>query len=105
MSLSNRNNYFPFLRKLLSSFRETRPDEAVPPGKKFIRMELPEKTNFGGRKSPSTDHVMEKKADKPELKPLDIKIDAEDSVPAGWKMTKFEDDLDVLLTSPQVRNL
>ena len=49
--------------------------------------------------------MMEKKADKPELKPLDIKIDAEDSVPAGWKMTKFEDDLDVLLTSPQVKTL
>ena len=46
---------------------------------------------------------MEKKADKPELKPLVNKIDTEDSVPAGWKMTKFEDDLDVLLTSPQVR--
>ena len=89
----------------MSSFRETRPDEAVPPGKKFIRMELPDKTNFGGRKSPSTDHMMEKKADKPELKPLDIKINAEDSVPAGWKMVKFEDDLDVLLTSPQVITL
>ena len=105
MCLSNRNNYFQFCRKLLSSFRETRPDEAVPPGKKFIRMELPEKTNLGGRKSPSTDDVMEKKADKPELKPLDNKIDAEDSVPAGWKMSKFEDDLDVLLISPQVRTL
>ena len=89
----------------MSSFRETRPDEAVPPGKKFIRMELPEKTNFGGRKSPSAEHVMEKKADKPELKLLDNKIDAEDSVPAGWKMTKFESDLDVLLISPQVRTL
>ena len=60
---------------------------------------------------------MEKEAGKSEVNPDDspIELDGmpaglkiensvkiEDSVPAGWKIEKFANDLDLLLTSPQV---
>ena len=43
---------------------------------------------------------MEKEAGKSEENPV---MDAEDSVPAGWKIAKFTSDLDLLLTSPQAK--
>ena len=89
------------------SFRETRPDEPVPPGRKFMRMELPAgRTSPTGRKSPNGEISVEKEAGKSELNPVDSQpvLDAEDSVPAGWKIAKFGSDLDLLLTSPQVTN-
>ena len=84
---------------ILSSFRETRPDDPVaPPGRKFMRMELP------ARKSQNSNISLETTERKLEIEPEKnlVKLAAEDSVPAGWKMEKFGSELDVLLTSPQV---
>ena len=69
-----------------------------------MRMELPGRTSPNGRKSPSVEISVEKEAEKSEEKAAEslLKLDAEDSVPAGWKMAKFGSDLDLLLTSPQV---
>ena len=93
-----------------------------------MRMELPGslasssgRTSPSGRKSPSgrqspnADNSVEKEAGKSEEKPEDslLELDAEDkvpadwkiedSVPAGWKLEKFTSDLDILLTSPQAK--
>ena len=84
---------------ILSSFRETRPDDPVAPaGRKFMRMELP------ARKSQNSDISLETTERKLEIEPEKdlVKLAAEDIVPAGWKMEKFGSELDVLLTSPQV---
>ena len=94
---------------ILSSFRETRPDDPVaPPGRKFMRMELPNKPSsimeLPARKSQNSDISLETTERKLEIEPEKnlVKVAAEDSVPAGWKMEKFGSELDVLLTSPQV---
>ena len=84
----------------------------MPAGRKFMRMELPGNKNPSGRistsgrpspsgrTSPNKDISVEKE-EKLEVKSVDS-LEAEDSVPAGWKMAKFGSDLDILLTSPQV---
>ena len=99
---------------ILSSFRETRPDDPVaPPGRKFMRMELPaivppnpqsNPMELPARKSQNSDISLETTERKLEIEPEKnlVKLAAEDSVPAGWKMEKFGSELDVLLTSPQV---
>ena len=95
---------------ILSSFRETRPDDPVAPaGRKFMRMELPISApninmELPARKSQNSDISLETTERKLEIEPEKnlVKLAAEDSVPAGWKMEKFGSDLDVLLTSPQV---
>ena len=78
-----------------------------------MRMELPGRispsgktsssgrTSPSGRMSPNTEISVEKEANKLEVNSVD-NLEAEDSVPAGWKMAKFGSDLDLLLTSPQV---
>ena len=93
---------------ILSSFRETRPDDPVaPPGRKFMRMELPvggvtNRMELPARKSQNISlETTERKLEIEPEKNL-VKLAAEDSVPAGWKMEKFGSELDVLLTSPQV---
>ena len=94
---------------ILSSFRETRPDDPVAPaGRKFMRMELPNKPSsimeLPARKSQNSNISLETTERKLEIEPEKnlLKLTAEDSVPAGWKMEKFGSELDVLLTSPQV---
>ena len=91
---------------ILSSFRETRPDDPVAPaGRKFMRMELPlDRMELPARKSQNSDISVETTERKLEIEPEKnlVKLAAEDSVPAGWKMEKFGSELDVLLTSPQV---
>ena len=95
---------------ILSSFRETRPDDPVAPaGRKFMRMELPISApninmELPVRKSQNSDISLETTERKLEIEPEKnlVKLAAEDSVPAGWKMEKFGSELDVLLTSPQV---
>ena len=96
---------------ILSSFRETRPDDPVAPaGRKFMRMELPAivppnpTMELPARKSQNSNISLETTERKLEIEPEKnlVKLAAEDSVPAGWKMEKFGSELDVLLTSPQV---
>ena len=95
---------------ILSSFRETRPDDPVAPaGRKFMRMELPISApninmELPTRKSQNSNISLETTERKLEIEPEKnlVKLAAEDSVPAGWKMEKFGSELDVLLTSPQV---
>ena len=80
-----------------------------------MRMELPARTSEGfdlkdgqpklpARKSQNSDISLETTERKLEIEPEKnlVKLAAEDSVPAGWKMEKFGSELDVLLTSPQV---
>ena len=61
-------------------------------------------TSPSGRQSPNAEMCVEKEAGKLEVNPDDslLDLDAENSVPAGWKIEKFASDLDLLLTSPQV---
>ena len=63
------------------------------------------RTSPSGKTTPKKEISAEKEVKKLELNPDDnlVELDVEDSVPAGWKMAKFGSDLDLLLTSPQVR--